>query len=170
MPSKTISGKIQRENLMNKSAIPFFVLVLLIACSGNQGESGKTLARIDGKSFTAGDFDQRLQSVGESRRNDVLANPDERRKEFNRILRAHLGALSSQRNGYAAKDSLKLRFALYDQRVKTQYYFDTYLNEHDGHTVKELEAYYRAHPAQFRGDSGKAVPFLKAMPQVADSM
>ncbi len=148
--------------------LPMFVAVA--ACNGGLGDKGHMIARIDGKPFTEEELDLRLNTLSDEQREAILANPEEKRNNFENILRTRLYALAGQRGDFANVDSLKRRLALIDQRVMTQYYFDAYINENGGQSRKDLETYYRANPSKFTGDSGKVLPFSKVSARVADSL
>ncbi len=155
---------------MKKSLILFSVFAAFAACNGGLGEKGRTLARIDGKPFTEKELEERLSLLPEAQLQAVLANPEERRRHFDDLLRARLYALAGEHSKIANHDSLERRLAVIDQRVITQYYFETYINLYGGQTPKELEKYYRADSSKFTGDSGKVLPFSEAVGRVADSL
>jgi len=154
---------------MRKSLIMIPLLAALAAC-GSSGEKGPTLARIDGDKFTAGDLDLRLSTLDDARREEILRDPEQRRREFDNILRTRLYSLAGQQSPYGKSESLKRRLDLVDQRVITQYYFETFLNANGGHTLEEIDAYYNADPSRFKGDSGKTLPLTLVRPRIADSL
>jgi len=157
---------------MRKSLLLIPVLAALAAISacGNSGEKGRVLARIAGESFTEGDFDLRLSTLEEARRLEVLGNPELRRAEFEGILKVRLHALAGLESPHGKSKTLRQRLASQDQRVITQYYFETYLNIQGGYTRAALEAYYNENPARFADDSGRVQPFHLVLTRVADSL
>jgi TolA-binding protein len=154
---------------MRKSLIMIPVLAAFAAC-GSSGEKGPTLARIDGDKFTAGDLDLRLSSLEDTRREEILRDPDQRRREFENILRTRLYSLAGRQSPQGKSKPLQRRLGLIDQRVITQYYFETHLNANGGFSRPEIEAYYNAHSSKFLGDSGKVLPLSRVQPQVIDSL
>ncbi|MCD6024569.1 MAG: putative lipoprotein [Fibrobacteria bacterium] len=154
---------------MRKSLIMIPVLAAIAAC-GSSGEKGHTLARIDGDKFTEGDLDLRLSTLDEARREEVLRDPELRRREFENILRNRLYALAGQTSAHGKSKPLQRRLALIDQRVITQYYFETFLNGNAGLTLAQIEAYYEANPSQFKGDSGKTLPLTLARARIIDTL
>jgi TolA-binding protein len=154
---------------MRKSLILIPVLAAIAAC-GSSGEKGPTLARIDGDKFTEGDFDLRLSSMDDARREEILRDPELRRREFDNILRNRVFSLAGQQSPYGKLKPLQMRLGLVDQRVITQYYFETYLNANGAHTYEEIDAYYNANISKFKGDSGKTIPLSLARAQIADSL
>src|SRR6188472_3618878 len=100
---------------MRKSLILIPVLAAIAAC-GSSGEKGPTLARIDGDKFTEGDLDLRLSSLDDARREEVLRDPELRRREFDNILRMHLFALAGQNSVHGKSKPLQRRLDLVDQR------------------------------------------------------
>jgi TolA-binding protein len=154
---------------MRKSLIMIPVLAAIAAC-GSSGEKGPTLARIDGDKFTEGDLDLRLSTLDDARREEVLRDPEQRRREFENILRTRLYALAGQNSVHGKSKPLQRRLDLIDQRVITQYYFETFLNANAGLTQAQIESYYNANPSKFQGDSGKALPLSLARPRVIDTL
>ena len=154
-----------KNNLMLLS-----VLTALAACNGGIGEKERTLARIDGKAFTEEELDLRLYTFSDEQREAILANAEQRRDNFENILRNHIYSLAAQSAGIGNRDSLEHRLAIIDQRVMTQYYFEVYINEYGGHTRKEVEEFYRGNPSRFLDDSGKTLPFSKVISRVSDSL
>jgi hypothetical protein len=60
--------------------IPVIAAIAAISACGNSGEKGRTLARIDGTAFTEGDLDLRLSTMDDLRREEVLRDPELRRR------------------------------------------------------------------------------------------
>jgi len=160
----------KKVSLMKKSLILFSVFAVFAACDGGLGEKGRTLARIDGKSFTEKDLEIRLALLPEDQIEGILSSPDAKRQHFETILQERLFALAGEQSQIGNHDSLDRRLALVDQRVISQFYFTTYLNEYDAFTIKELQDYYRADSSKFTGDSGQVLPFSKVIGRVADSL
>ena len=154
---------------MRKFLILIPVLAAIAAC-GSSGEKGPTLARIDGDKFTEGDFDLRLSTMDDARREEILRDPEQRRREFESLLRTRVYSLAGQQSPYGNLKPLKNRLSLIDQRVITQYYFETYLNANGANTVEAIDAYYNANPSKFKNDSGKVIPLSMVRTQIADSL
>ena len=129
---------------MMKSLLLLPLIAILVGCDANHGEKGKTIVRIDGKAFTEGDLDTRLSSMSDEQREQVLRDPEARRLNFEMILRSRLFSLAAQQAVTTNRDSIEHRLALFDQRVVTQYYFNTYIGEYDMHTRKEVENFYNS--------------------------
>lgn len=156
---------------MKKSFVLIAVLAVLAAVSacGNSGEKGRTLARIDGASFTEGDLNLRLAAYDDARREEVSRDTQLRRQEFENILKNRLFALAALKSPHGKSAALKRREALVDQRVVTQYFFETYLRANGGFTLAEIEARYKANPGRF-SDSGKVLPLSRVHAKVVDDL
>lgn len=155
---------------MKTILILFPLIAILAACDGNRNGDGKTIVRIAGKAFTEEDLNTRLGNLPDERREEILRNPEERRANFENILRGRLFAMAGQQSGFGNRDSLTHRLSLFDQRVITQFYFGTYISEYGMHSRKEIEEYYRSNPSKFMDDSGKIQPLSKAFSPAADSL
>jgi tetratricopeptide (TPR) repeat protein len=157
---------------MKKSLIliPVLAAIAAISACGNSGEKGRTLARINGDAFTEGDLDLRLSSPDDARREEILRDPELRRREFETFLRTRLQALAAQQSPAGKSASLKRRLGLLDERVVTQYFFETHLGINGGFTRAEIESYYNANTARFTGDSGRVLPLSQVLPRVVDSL
>ena len=145
-------------------------LLSLLACEGGKDGGGKALAKINGKSYTQSDFEFMLKTLSPDRQEELLKDPEARRKHFNFLLKQKLQSMAGQKSKYGKQGSLAARQALIDQRIVTQNYFQAYLGENGGHTDKELQEFYTANAAKFVNDSGKARPFAEVKARVADSL
>lgn len=145
-------------------------LFCLLGCDGNREEKGKTLAKINGTSYTQGDFEFMLKTQTSDRQDEMMKDPDARRKQFNFMLKQKLQAMAAQKSKYGKDAALNKRQTLIDQRIVTQYYYQTFLGENDGRTQKEIEDYYKANPAKFSTDSGRVLPFSEVRQRAADSL
>jgi parvulin-like peptidyl-prolyl isomerase/tetratricopeptide (TPR) repeat protein len=150
--------------------IPVLAAIAAISACGNSGEKGRVLARIAGQTFTEGDLDLRLSVHDDLRRTEILANSDLRRAEFESILRSRLHALAGLASKHGKSKDLHRRLASQDQRVHTQYYFETFLGLQGGLTRAEIEAYYKANAARFTDDSGRTLSLGHAFSRVVDSL
>src|SRR6185436_8205993 len=110
----------------------FLPLICLAACEGNREGKGKVLAKINGTSYTQGDFEFMLKTQTSDRQEEMLKDPEARRKQFNFMLKQKLQAMAAQKSRYGKDASLNKRKALIDQRIVTQYYYQTFLGEGDG--------------------------------------
>jgi hypothetical protein len=146
--------------------IPLFAA---IAAFGSSSEKGPALARIDGETFTEGDLDLRLSAYDDARREEILKDPEQRRREFANLLRTRLYSRAALQSPHGKSGPLRRRIESVDQRVITQYYFETYLGANAGFTRREIEAYYNANPALFR-DSAGAQPLWRVQSQILDSL
>lgn len=157
---------------MRKSLLLIPVLAGLAAISacGNSSEKGRTLVRIAGAAFTDKDLDLRLHVHEDARREEILADEEQRRGEFESILRQRLFALAAQASPYGKNADIRRRMAMQDQRVMTQYYFENYLGQQGGYTRAQIEAYYAAAPERFTDDSGRVLPLKHAFSRVVDSL
>src|SRR5690606_18536382 len=87
-----------------------------------------------------------------------------------RLLASRLYALAALKSPAGKSESLKRRLALLDQRVMTQYYFETFLGQRAGFTREAIESHYKNNSAVFTDDSGKVLSFGKAFNRVVDSL
>ncbi len=150
--------------------IPVLAVIAAISACGNSGEKGRVLARIGGEAFTEGDLDLRLSTMDDLRREEVLADPELRRGEFDGILRNRLYALAAQESRFGKSASLRRREGVIDQRTMTQYYFETFLGTQGGCTRAQIEAYYQASPARFATDTGAPPALARVFGRVVDSL
>lgn len=141
----------------------------LVGCERGQ-ERGKTLAKINGESFTQSDFEFMIKTLPADRQEEMLKDPELRRKHFNLLLKQRLQMLAGQNSPYGKTGSLPARQVLIDQRIVTQNYFQVFLGENAGHVEKELKAFYDANQKRFADDSGKVRPFAEVRARVADSL
>jgi hypothetical protein len=141
-----------------------------MACERGKDGGGKVLAKIGGKNFTQGDFEFMLKTLSPDRQEELLKDPEARRKHFDFLLKQRLQALAAQKSKYGKAGGLSERQALIDQRIVTQNYYQGYLGENGGHTDEELQQFYAAHSSMFADDSGKARPFAEVKARVADSL
>ncbi len=157
---------------MRKSLLLIPVLAALAAVSsyGNSGEKGRVLARIAGATFTENDLDLRLSVHDDVRREEILANPELRRADFETILRQRLYALAAQASSYGKSRDMRRHLALQDQRVMTQFYFEVFLGQQGGFTRSDIQARYAAAPERFTDDSGRTLSFTHAFGRVVDSL
>jgi len=149
------------------SLLPLFAL---IACEGGKQGGGKTLAKINGKGYTQNDFEFMTKTLSPERQDELLKDPEARRKHFNQLLKQRLQSLAGQKSRAGKGSSLEERQGLIDKRIVTQSYYQGFLGENAGFQEKELKAYYDANQAKFVGDSGKALPFAIVKTRVADSL
>lgn len=156
---------------MKKSLLWISALTVLAVASawGNPQAQDRVLARIDGKPFTESEFAARLAAGAEPRVPDILANEESRRREFNTILEKRLQSLAAQKS-LGKSPELRRRLASTDERVITQYYFETHLGLFGGYTRAQVEAYYQENPARFADASGEIPAFTSIMSRVADSL
>ncbi len=145
-------------------------VLALFACEGGNQGGGKTLAKINGKGYTQNDFEFMLKTLPPERQDELLKDPEARRKHFDLLLKQRLLSLAGQKSRAGKGSSLADRQAIIDQRIVTQNYYQGFLGENAGFTEKELKAYYEANAAKFADDSGKALPFATAKARVADSL
>lgn len=150
--------------------IPALAALAAVSSYGNSSEEGRVLARIAGKTFTQNDLDLRLHVHEDARREEILANPELRRGEFETILRQRLYALAAQASSYGKSRDIRRHLALQDQRVMTQYYFETFLGQQGGYPRADIEAHYAAAPERFTDDSGRTLSFSHAFGRVVDSL
>jgi hypothetical protein len=153
-----------------KRIVYFLPLFCLAACDGNREDKGKTLAKINGTSYTQGDFEFMLKTQTADRQDELIKDPEARRKQFNFMLKQKLQAMAAQKSKYGKDAAINKRQTLIDQRIVTQYYYQTFLGENDGRSVKEIEDYYKANAAKFSDDSGRVKPFSEVRPRAADSL
>jgi TolA-binding protein len=142
----------------------------LIACNGKREDNSKVLAKIGGDSYTQSDFDFMIKTLSQDRQDEIGKDPAARKRQFDYMLKQKLQSMAAQKTRYGKDPSLNGRLELVDKRIVTQNYFQVYLGENAGFTVKELEAYYRAHPDQFKDDSGKVKEFPGVKSAVADTL
>jgi hypothetical protein len=147
-----------------------FIVLAITACVGQKNGPKKVLAKLGGSNFTEGDFEFSLKTLPLERQEAILKDPEARRKQFNDFLKRKLQAMAAEKSAFGKNPSLKRRLALMDKRVVTQNYYQTFLGENGGFTVKQLEEFYRANPSKFVGDSGKVRPFEQVRTQIADSI
>ncbi len=152
-----------------KKVLPFVPLLFLLACEGKRDTSG-AMARIDGTTYTQNDFQLLIKSLPKDRQDEILRDPEARRKHFEDVLRQKLLALAAQKAGYTDNAVLKERLITVDQRIVTQNYFQVHLNENGGFPFNEIESYYKAHSKSFIDDSGKVKPLANVQPMVVDSL
>lgn len=157
---------------MRKSLLLIPVLAGLAAISacGNSSEKGRTLARIAGAAFTDKDLDLRLHVHEDARRAEILADADQRRGEFEAILNQRLFALAAQASPYGKSADIRRRMDMQDQRVMTQYYFESFLGQQGGYTRAQIEAHHAAAPDRYTDDSGRVLTFPAAFTRVVDSL
>ena len=154
----------------NQILVPALALLATLATAGVGHAKERVLARIDGAAFTEGDLTLRLSTLDDQRREEVLRDPELRRAEFNNILRNRLHALSALKSSQGRSASLRRRLAMVDQRVMTQYYFETHMGIHGGFTRAEVEAFHAAHQGLFTDDSGKVLPLSRVYARVVDTV
>src|SRR5205823_3243252 len=130
----------------------------------------KVLAKIGGTTYSQTDFEFMLKTLPPDRQDEILRDSEARRKQFNAMLKQKLQSLAAQKSKYGKEASLAGRLSLIEQRIVTQYYYQTYLGENLGHTTKELEDFYKANSSKFADDSGKVKPFEEIRTRVADSL
>lgn len=145
-------------------------LLTILACEGGKDGGSKVLAKINGKSYTQNDFEFMLKTLSPDRQEELLKDPEARRKHFNFLLKQKLQSMAGQKSKYGKQGGLSARQALIDQRIVTQNYFQSFLGENGGHTDKQLLEFYNANVAMFADDSGKARPFTDMKARVADSL
>ncbi len=150
--------------------IPVLAAFAAVSAYGNSSEKGRVLARIAGKPFTENDLDLRLSVHDDARRQEILSTPELRRGDFETILRQRLYALAGQASSYGKSKDLRRHMAMQDQRVMTQYYFETFLGQQGGLTRDAIEAHYAAAPERFTDDSGRVLPLPQAFSRVVDSL
>ena len=103
---------------MRKSLILIPVFAAIAAYGSNAvleglgGEKGPALARIDGDTFTEGDLELRLNAYEDARRDEILKDPEQRRREFAGILRSRLYSLAGRESAFGKSESLRRRAAL----------------------------------------------------------
>ncbi len=158
--------------LMKKSLLLIPILAVFAASSafGKGSEKGRVLARIDGAAFTEADLEVRLGAQPDARREEVLADTQLRRQEFENFLKTRLYALSALKSRHGKSPELKRRAESMDQRTITQYYFETYLRAHGGFTRAQIEAFHAKDPSRFKDDSGRVLTLARAFPRVVDSL
>lgn len=150
--------------------IPLLAACAVASAYGNSSEKGRVLARIAGKPFTENDLDLRLSIHDDARRQEILSSSELRRGEFENILRQRLYALAGQASSYGKSKDLRRRMALQDQRVMTQYYFESFVGQQGGYTRAAIEAHHAAAPERFTDDSGRVLPLPQAFGRVVDSL
>ncbi len=153
-----------------KRILCFLPLLSLIACEGKREDHSKVLAKISGTSYTQSDFEFMLKTLSIDRQNEIVKDPEARRKQFNFLMKQKLQAMAAQKSKFGKNPSLTGRQELVDQRIVTQYLFQTHLGENDGFSSAELKAFYQANTAKFVDDSGKVKPFEEVRTRVADSL
>ncbi len=171
-----ITTQDDKENsFMKKSLLLIPILAALAVPSAFGKGSGKSdkdrvLARINGAAFTEADLEVRLGMLPDARREEILADTQLRRQEFENFLKNRLYALAGQKSRHGKSAELRQRADSRDQRVITQYYFETYLRNHGGFTRAQIEAFYHEDPSRFKDDSGRVLSLAKAFPRVVDSL
>lgn len=162
---------------MNFSKILFVAastaaISFLAGCEGRgaAGGDGKAMARIGNETFTHSDFELLLSTMPGDRKNEILKDEDQKRKQFQQLLKQRLFSLAAQEEGFGKRESMKRRLNLVDQRIVTQAYFQTFLSEQGGLQLEDIEAFYKNNPKLFADDSGKPKLFELVKQQVADSI
>jgi TolA-binding protein len=144
--------------------------LLLLACEGRRGDNSKTMATIQGERLTLDQFSLLLNTLPDEKRKEVLSQPEAKRRQFETLLKQRLYSLAAQTEGYGKNEVLKNRLKMIDQRIVSQFYYQSFLGERLGLTKNDLESHYQQHPTSFKGDSGKPLPFESIMTRVADSL
>ena len=147
--------------------LPLFALV---ACDGNREDRSKVLAKIAGTSYTQNDFEFMLKTMAPDRQAEIMKDPEARRKQFNHMLKQKLQAMAAQKSREGQEPGSRRPPGPDRQAHRDASLFPDASGENVGIPVKELEAYYKANPAKFSNDSGKAIPFEDVRARVADSL
>ncbi len=145
-------------------------LLSLAACEGKREDRSKVLAKISGTNFSQSDFDFMLKTLSDDRQAEMVKDPEARRRQFELILKQKLQSMAAQKTKLGKSATLNGRQGLIDQRIVSQYYFQTFLAECNGLKMDQLKAYYQANPTKFSNDSGKVKPFSEVRSAVADSV
>jgi len=145
-------------------------VLLLLGCEGKREDNSQVMAQIHGERLTESKFELLLSTNSEERKKEILGDPAKKRENFENMLKQRLFALAAQEDGYGDNEALKNRLKLVDQRMITQYYYQTYLGVQKGQSLKDLESYYHQHGSAFLGDSGKPKAFDDVKQIVADSL
>ncbi len=153
-----------------KRILYFLPLLTLLACEGKRADHSRVLAKIGGTSYTQSDFEFMLNTMSIERQNEILKDPEARRKQFNLMLKQKLQSMAAQKSKLGKNPNLTGRQDLIDKRLVTQYYFQTHLGENDAIKLEDIKAYYAANTAKFTGDSSKVKPFEEVRASVADSL
>ncbi len=144
-------------------------IVFLLACDGRRDDRN-VLAKIGKEKYYQSDLEKLVQTLPPTRQTEVLQQPDERRKFFEQILKQRLMALAAKEEGFADNKDLQKRLAVTNQRIITQYYYETFLGENAGFSDAELQNYFKANLESFKNDSGKTPAFAEVKSGVVDSL
>src|SRR5207253_1757659 len=98
----------------------------LVACEGNREDKGKTLAKINGTSYTQGDFEFMLKTQTPDRQEEMLKDPEARRKQFNFMLKQKLQAMASQKSRYGKDPVINKRQSAADSLVLSSAPLDSF--------------------------------------------
>lgn len=145
-------------------------LLALVACEGKRDDHSKVLAKIGSTSFSQDDFNFMLNTLSADKITEINKDPEARRRQFNFLLKQKLQSLGALNSKYGKMPGLSGRLDLVDQRLVTQYMYQTFLGENDGISTADLKNYYLANTSKFADDSGKVKPFDAVHQRVADSV
>lgn len=148
----------------------FLPCLLLLGCEGRREDNSQVMATLRGERLTQDQFSLLLANTPDSRKEEILKNPEEKRKFFNNLLKQRLFSMAAQDDGFGKNEALQRRLKMTDQRLVTQFYYQNYLGEQDGFSRGEIESFYQQHGSLFMGDSGKIRPFSEVRQAVADSL